>query len=197
MDKIGEKFNKFSHMVMKEADEKKKEIIGQAEQTKKETLSLKEMQYLKQAYERIQDAVHKLDKEINEEVSKAILESKQALFNRRDEIMEAVFQNVRARLADYKKQDTYKAYMENQIRSGLSQVGSGDIFVLADEDDLALLEELRASGLDFRIAESDEQLLGGCLVVNKEKGLLCDYSFISRLNDEKAAFLHNYKIGIE
>ncbi len=197
MDKTGEKFNKFSHMVMKEADEKKKEIIEQAERKHKDTIASKELQYLKQAYERIQGAVHKLDKEINEEVSKAILESKQALFSRRDEIMESVFQNVMAKLQAFKKLEDYKSYMVNQVRLGLSQVGQGDIRIMVDEEDLALLQEIQAMGLDFKLLESEEPLLGGCLVVNKTAGLLCDFSFMSRMNEERAAFLGNYKIGID
>ncbi len=198
MDNTVEKFSKFSHMVMKEADEKKKEIITQAEKERQETIAYNEIQCLKRAYENIQDTVRKIDKDINEEVSKAIVESKQALFNRRDEIMNAVFQHVKEKCIAFKHQEGYKSYLEGLVKEGLSQVGQGIIHVLADQDDLGLLEEIRAQmGMPFQISESDEQLFGGCLVVNRTKGLMCDYSFASKLSEERSTFLEKYKMSIE
>ena len=198
MEAIAEKFNKFSHMVMKEAEDKKKEIIVQAEALHQKTIETKEIDYLKEAYEIIQNAVRKIDKSINEEVSKAIVESKQALFNKRDEIIESVFRNVKERLLAYKKAHEYRVFLENQFKMGLSKVGQGDILVLVDEDDFKVMRQIADdAGLNVEIEESEAFLLGGCIVVNKLKGVMNDGSLISRFNEERKSFLSNYGLSIE
>lgn len=198
MGKTSNKLNELSYMVMKEADEKRKEIIIQAESMRKKAIDDSEMKYLKQAYENIQEAVSKLDKTINEDASKTILKSKQTLFSRRDEIINAIFQHVKEKLFEFRHQEGYKSYMKNLIQLGLAQVGQGDIHILVDIEDLNLLKEIRdRASASFQVFESDDQLLGGCLVVNKEKGLMCDFSFASRLAEERATFLEKYRLSIE
>ena len=51
-----EKFNKFSHMVMKEAEEKKNEIIAHAEKTHQQTIETSELDFLKRAYDQSTEA---------------------------------------------------------------------------------------------------------------------------------------------
>ncbi|NLB79711.1 MAG: hypothetical protein GX796_12990 [Clostridiaceae bacterium] len=198
MNKIEEKFNKFSYMVMKEADAKKKEMISQAEKDGTETVSNKEVLFLKKAYDQIHEALINIEKEHNEEVSKAILASKQTLFNRREEILESVFSSVKEKLKSFKNMDEYKSYMMKTILQGVDQAGQGEILIYADSEDIPLIEEIKAtSGLRFGLAESEEQLVGGCLICNKTKGLMYDSSFINRLDAERSAFLENYGLSID
>lgn len=198
MDMAIEKFNKFSHMVMHEAEGKKKEIIELAEKAHQETVQTSEIEFLKKAYEHIQTAIRKIDKGINEEVSKAIVESKQALFNRRDEIMTSVFNHISEMLVSFKKKDEYRTFLEQQLKEGLSQVGQGELIVLVDGDDLVIMGEIaEKSGIQVKVKESDEYLIGGCIVINKTKGIMSDGSFMRRVNEERATFLENYGLSIE
>jgi vacuolar-type H+-ATPase subunit E/Vma4 len=198
MDKTDEKLKRFSLSVMIEAEKKQKDIIKQAEKARQETIDENEIRFLKQAYEKIQNAVHKLEKEINQEVSKAIIENKQSLFNRREEIINDIFRHVTEKLFAFRHQEGYKSYMENLVNSGLTQVGEGDVTIFADNEDMPLFTELRSSsGVPFKVSESDEELLGGCIIVNRTKNLLCDYSFANSLKAERAAFLENYGISID
>jgi V/A-type H+-transporting ATPase subunit E len=198
MNKIEEKFNKFSYMVMKEADAKKKEMISKAEKERAEMISEKERILLKKAYDHIHEAIAKIEKEHNEEVSKAILASKQAVFNRRQEILESVFSNVRKKLDIFKQSEEYKVFMIETIMKGLEKTGQGEKQVFIDGEDIPIVEEIKAkSGVTFDLLESEEQLLGGCLICNKTKGIMYDYSFVNRLEAEKSAFLENYGLSID
>lgn len=198
MNKTEEKFNKFSYMVMKEADSKKKEIISQAEEESAGTISEKEILLLKKAYDQIHESLVRIEKKHNEEVSKAILESKQTLFNRREEILNSVFLDVREKLRVFKNKDEYKSFMTEIISQGLDLAGEGEILIYADIEDFSLVEDIRAKLREqYELSESEEQLLGGCLICNRTKGLMYDYSFINRLNNEKVAFLENYGLSID
>lgn len=198
MNKIEEKFNKFSYMVMKEADKRKKEMISQAEKDSAKMLSEKETLFLKKAYDHIHESLVEIEKDHNEEVSKAILDSKQTLFNRREEILQSVFLNVKKKLEEYKHSEDYKNFMIETIMKGLEEIGYGEIQIFVDSEDIPLVEEVRTKlRAIFDLSESKEQLLGGCMMCNKTKGIMYDYSFINRLDAEKSEFLGNYGLSID
>ena len=198
MNRTEEKLNKFSYMVMKEADAKKKELISQAEKDRIKTIAEKEIMFLKKAYDQIHESLARIEKEHNEEVSKAILESKQTLFNNREEILKQVFSNVRGKLEDFKRKDEYRSYMIKTILLSLEQIGKGEILIYADSDDIPLIEEIRAkAGTRFELFESEEQLIGGFVICNKTKGLMYNYSFINGLKQERDLFLENYGLSID
>lgn len=197
-DRTIEKLGKFSDMVMQESGRKKSELVLKAEQEKKDFIAASEIQYLRNAYEKIQETVRKLDKQYNEEVSKAIVESKQALFNRRDEIIDSVFLSLRERLRQFIGTDNYKSLMENLLKTAISQSGEGEIRVMVDTEETALFEEIRARlGAGFRIMGSEEAMLGGFLIIDKKRGFIWDYSFLSRLGNERMSFLEKYDLSID
>ena len=199
MSNLTEKLARFQSTVLREASTRKDEIVSKAIEDRKTLLSDSEMQYLKQAYESIQDAVRKIDKEINEEVSKAIVESKQALFNRRDEILDSVFGNVRKVLLKFRTRDEYKPLFQSLVKSGLEEVGNGSrLIVYVDEEDRELAEKIRAElGSSFSVALSDDTLYGGCRIVNRDAGVMSEKSFVSRFNRERDDFLETYQLSIE
>ncbi len=198
MNRTEEKLNKFSYMVMKEADARKKELLSQAEKDRIKTIAEKEIMFLKQAYDQIHESLARIEKEHNEEVSKAILESKQTLFNNREKILHQVFSNVRGKLEDFKRKDEYRSYMIKTVLQSLEQIGQGEILVYADSGDIPLIEEIRAkSGTRFELFESEEQIVGGFIICNKTKGLMYNYSFINGLKQERDSFLENYGLSID
>lgn len=198
MAKTEEKLKKFSYMVMREADARKKELISQAEKESTEIISERELQLLKKAYEQIHESLDIIDKDCNEEVSRAILASKQKLFNRREEIIQQVFSNVEEKLKAFKNRDEYKNYMIERILRSLEEIGPGEILIYADSDDIPLIEEIRTkTGNRFQLSESEEQLIGGFIICNKTKGLLYNYSFANGLNQERVSFLENYGLSFD
>ena len=198
MEKTLVKLGKFSEMVMQDAYRKKNERIRQAEKEKEELIASSELQYLQKAYEKIQEAVRKFDKEYNEEISKAIVESKEAMFNRRDEIVRSVFDNVKKRLREFVKGNEYPAYIQEKLKAAIREAGEGKLLVTVNEEDMALFGEIRTRlGVDFELAESDEDIIGGFLITNRDKGLIWDYTFLNRLNREREDFLVRTGLNIE
>lgn len=198
LNSVDEKLRKFSFMIMREADERKKEIISEAERENRALIEKEEIEALKKAYEHIQEAVRDLDKELNEKVSKAVMESKHALFKRREDMIESIFQNVLTRFGKFRQSEDYKTYLEDLIDNGLKNIGQGQIQVFADSDDLPLVEKIRdKAGLSFEVLESEEKLFGGLIIVNSTKGILLDRSVKSKLADERENFLERYGLSIE
>lgn len=198
MERTVEKLGKFSEMVMQDAYRKKKERVRQAETEKQEIIASSEIQHLQKAYEKIQDAVRRFEKQYNEEISKAVVESKEAMFNRRDEIIGSVFASVRKRLEEFVGGKDYPVWIEKALGSALREAGEGRISVTVDEGDLELFKEIRTRlEADFDISESDEPVIGGFLILNRDKGLIWNYTFVNRLNRERASFLERIPLSIE
>jgi len=127
-----------------------------------------------------------------------IEESKEAMFNRRDEIVRSVFDNVRKRLQEFVRGKEYPNYIEERLKAAIREAGDGKLLVTVNEEDMALFSEIRTRlGADFELSESDEDIIGGFLITNRDKGLVWDYSFLSRLNRERADFLVRTGLSIE
>lgn len=193
-----EKLINISYMVMKEANDMKNQIIEEAEKESSKALTEKELFFLENAYGHIQKSLEKIEKECNQEVSDAIILNKRSLLNRREELVESIFHTVKEGLKDYKAKGEYRDYLKLIIVKGLSKTGSDEVHIFADSDDVLLIRGIQAE-LDrvFELSESDYELLGGCLIQNKTKGLMYDYSFTGHLSEERSNFLEKYELPIK
>ena len=162
------------------------------------TIEAAELRFFKDAQDRIQNALRQMGRASNEEVSRTIVESKQALFTRREEIIANVFSNLVTRLQEFRKTDEYGEFIKKKIQQGYVELGEGDIIVQVDDEDKAVVETLKSSlGLTFRISDCPEILGGGCLFVNKTKGRMCDFSINRMLDEERKLFLDRYDLSLE
>lgn len=197
IEKINAKLDAFAGMVLKDATHKAGLLLNQAEIEKQQIVEDKEIAFLKGAYRNIQEAINRIEKENNTLYSAKLFEAKQLLFKKRQEIMDAVFDKVLSRLEEYHGSNEYGKKLKAFIEKGLETVGQGEIHVFVDNRDYALTGEVKDElNQSFIIEESEEPLLGGCLVVNRTSGLMADYSFISRLNQQRAAFLENSGMNV-
>lgn len=198
MEKINDKLEKFAEMVIRDASDKAAIVINEAKNNNQKILEEKELATLKDAYRRIQDALMKIEKESNALYSAKLFEAKELLYKRRMEIMDSVFNRVAARLENYLKTPEYSTKLKKLIKEGLNEVGNGDVHVFVDNRDKAYAQEvLNENKGGFAIEESIEPLSGGCVVTNKTNGLLADFSFNSRLKDQRQMFLKYSGMKIE
>ncbi len=190
MDKINPKLDTFATMVLKDAAHKAGLLLNQTRQENNSLMEDQEIKFLKEAYHSIQEAINKIEKQNNEVYSAKLFEAKQLLFKKRQQIMEGVFQRVQQRLEQYRTQDEYRGRLESFLNTGINEVGPGELQVIADSCDTAVIKKLRERlNHTFAIVQSDEPLLGGCIVLNRTNGLMADYSFSTRLKQQREGFL--------
>ena len=84
------------------------------------------------------------------------------------------------------------------MESALIEAGEGKIVVTAGEKDIELFSRIRERlGADFDIQESGEDIIGGFLVMNRDRGLVWNHSYLSRLMNERSSFLERVRLSIE
>jgi vacuolar-type H+-ATPase subunit E/Vma4 len=198
MDRTEEKLLVFSDMVLKDAARQKQEILDMATQASRELVEASELRLLQQAHDEIQEALRSMGRASNEEISRTILESKQALFTRRREIVDAVFERVQQRLDTFRATPGYRGFLSQRLQACSESLGDGEAEVLVDEVDLTVTEGLvRELGLPLRVTVSPEPLGGGCLYVNHAIGRMRDESFARRMETERDTFLERYELSLD
>lgn len=198
MDQNEVKLETFTAVVMQQASEQRHEILDGAEARRREAANLSELRSLQDAHDRIQDAMRRMGKASNEEISRTIVESKQALFTRREEIIDGIMANVRSRLAAFRAGEDYPAFLRSRMECGLQELGDGEILVLVDPEDISLAGEI-ASDMkrSFEVRAAEETLSGGCFFINRSTGRMMDYSLERSMQMERNTFLQHYNLSIE
>ncbi|MBP7176456.1 MAG: V-type ATP synthase subunit E [Thermoclostridium sp.] len=197
IERIDSKLDTFATMVIKDATHKAGMLLNQASEENRESLEDAEISFLRDAYYSIHEAVNKIEKENNEVYSAKLFEAKQLLFIKRQQILEAVFNGVKDRLEKYRMSGEYTGRLESFLCKGLNEVGAGEVQVFVDSIDLACIQQIQKRlNQSFSIRQNDEPLMGGCIVVNQTTGLMADYSFSSRLEQQREVFLENSGMNI-
>lgn len=192
------KLKHFSNQVMAEVTEKRDEILEALKSEHDKTYELKEMEFLTNAYNNIQEALKKIDLEKNEMTSKTIMDNRMRLLNHRAKLIEGIFIAAKEKLRNYKATDDYKEYLLSLIQEGIAQMGLGDIVVKIDATDKALLpflEERLEAKIETESIKID--LIGGCKLYNQQLHRILDLSFASRLEAEYDDFMFNCQLDVE
>lgn len=197
-EKIYEKLNSFSEIVLKDAFSKANDILKNAQKEKEEKVEESEISFLKEAYQKIHEAIGEIEKDNNSIYSGKLFDAKKVLYNKRKEITDKIFERVSVKLEKYRKSDEYIQKLKQFIEKGLNEVGIGNIRVIVDERDLGFVRKIaREIKKEIEITESETKLAGGCIIMNKTSGLLADYSFKSRIEQQRKAFLEFSGLNIE
>lgn len=129
----------------------------------------------------------KLKRDMNCQVSDAIMEQKRQLNLRQQEKKQALFQVVEAKLKDYQKTDSYQEYLISKIRMAKEFARQEEIVIYLNPSDAGRQEYLEEkTGCHLTISESD--FGGGIRAVIRSKNVLIDESFGSKLNQERDGY---------
>ncbi len=202
MNNVDDKLEKFTRTVMMEVTQKRAEILKKAEQDKSKAYEQKELDFLETAYECIQMEIRNARKEKHEEISRAVMERKRILFQKRSEIIEEVFSDLENEIVAFIKSQDYEAFLLDRVKKGCTTVGIGEILVYLNAPDMKLAKHIKekiAKELDITIHVEEEvqDIMGGCKVLNKTKNIIVDYSILSNIEQQREEFLKISGLVIE
>ena len=112
------------------------------------------------------------------------------LLMKREEIINAVFSEVRARLAEYTKTDEYKNYVIERIKAAKSAMGVKDATITLRPSDKSLENDVKSAwGNGARIVYSPTIENGGAMIASEENQIVVDETFDKRLIDAQSDFV--------
>lgn len=156
-----------------------------------ETMEKLRAEYKKSKKEEIDSRYHvemvKLKRDMNCQVSNAIMEQKRQLNLRQQEKKQALFQVVEEKLKDYQKTDSYQEYLISKIRMAKEFARQEEIIIYLNPSDAGQKEYLEEkTGCQLTISEKD--FGGGIRAVIRSKNVLIDESFRTKLSRERDGY---------
>lgn len=183
----------FSETVLNEAKKRSDETDAKIEAIRAEKTERKHNEFLEEAYRKIQSAVTKTRRSENERVLRAENGVKHEILKRREEIIDSVFNEAELRLSEFAKSEKYKTYFEKKAAEAMECVGDGEKIIYVTERDVNLLKDLDAAVETV----NERSFIGGVRVLNKDKGIIADFSFGELLSSERDEFLRKSGLSID
>jgi V/A-type H+-transporting ATPase subunit E len=201
-DQLVNKLNKFSALVMEDAEKKRDALVEQIRKEKQDQLEEKENEFLSQAYEEIQKNITQVKKEDNERILHMELESKKRLLLKRENIISDVFDAVSAKINHFMEEEQYEAWLMNKIEKAFTEVGEGSKVIYLTKRDLRFQEDIlkhfSQEQDEISIEATEERdFIGGVKVFNAGRRISVDYSLKELLAQQKNTFLQTSGLTIE
>ena len=188
-----EKIQHFSRQVFSKAQSECNEMLLHAKQEAKAQTERYENHCLENPYAQIQKQMAQIQRSAGESVSRAQLESKKELLEKRENIMTCVFDEVSEKLTVFHQSEDYEAFLEDTVRSAAELLGTGSKSVFLDSSDAKYLPALaeKFPDMDFSVLDAKESVVGGARVLNRDTNQLADVTIAARLEAEKQRFLES------
>ena len=195
---INDKTSNFLKAIDKYAKEQQKAIKLKANEFKIKELQKAEAEVLRDSYHLIQREMANMRKKIDGQVSKAEIENKRKLLEKRREITEEVFKEAKMRLKEFTETDDYIDFLLRCVKNISKVLGNApDVRLYVKQSDLKFSGELeKAFGKDCEILESKKIQIGGIVGRSLSIGINIDETLDSKLENEREWFAENSKLSI-
>lgn len=197
-----DKLQKFSKAVYNEANEKVKEILSEAENSRQTILNEANDVSLNNAYEMIQNDIKKISSKYVKIVSKAELDAKREVLCHREELSTLVFANVKAQINEFTLGKNYEDYLVKLLKQTLcsadTQGSKNGIEIFLATKDMKYKDVLiKASNLeDVTVTEKHSIILGGLQVLFLSSNIVDDKTLDSALSEQKDIFNQSVSLRI-
>ena len=199
MGNMKDKLNAFAAVVIKDAGDERDELMHEVREKHDKLISMKENDFLKEAYGSIQHGVAQAKKSAREKVLQTELEEKKAVLLTRENIIKEVMDGAKDKLKEYVKTEAYEAYLFEKIKKAIKEVGDGSKIIYVSSDDIRLKDKIEGISDDIISVEADDEkdFIGGVKVFNKDRKVSVDYSFNELLSEEKKKFLQSSGLTVD
>ena len=161
------------------AEERRTEIKREINGYIKNEVEKAEKEIARESESILAKKISAIKKEINKELSRGLAEKRMRIFNRREEIMDAVFKSAAEKIRVFKASEDYVTFLNRSIEEASKICGGMKIYIM--EEDKKFIN--RETIIDETIK------LGGLKFVSEN--ILIDDTLDTRIESEKAWFKIN------
>ncbi len=185
-----EKLQYFMDSAIEDAHRQQQEALNEYQAALEQIFEEHKEATLKKAELELKYESEQIRMEGNKKFAKEHLHIRRKLMKKGNELIDQIFEEVDAILADYKQTDDYIALLKKQISDAVAFAGSAEMIVYLDPEDAdkkPMLEQETHAVLTI----SDTPFGGGTRAVIPSRNILIDHSFESKRNDARANFHFN------
>ena len=184
-----EKLDNFMMSILSDAERESSLIMEEIKQKREASKEIAEDEILSETFRHIKAQVGTIKTEAGRRVSKKVLDNKRTLYARREEIMNKVFTQVRARLDQFVTGPEYPEQLKRLSCRAADSLGGREIIFYLRPQDMGFAGEICAAA-ETKSCEVREGgfFLGGVIAECPEMHLRADESFDSAFENIKANF---------
>ena len=180
------KLDKFKSAVLKDAQEQREKILEEINDFRNTEMEKAEEDILHETYIMIQNEITAIKNQQSRKISLAELDGRRKLLKLREEITDKVFKETAARILDFSKTAEYITLICESAKTSCNLLPEGDIIIQVKKSDLAHTEKLiAASSRTATVEENADIVLGGVIIINRDKGLVINETLDLKLMSQK------------
>lgn len=184
---LEEKLENFYISVIDSATDQSVAIIDEYKNSLQKIYNDREQAAIRKANNNYRIETENLVREKNRRLSGVILELKGSILNKTSKLTDRIFDEVVNKLTAYMKSSSYVEFLIRKIDEAVKFARGEEIVVYINASDKHLMDILEnATGIKLTI--SDRDFTGGIRAVIPSRKILIDYSFITKLAEEKSSF---------
>lgn len=185
-----QKLERFIETVRAEANARRDEILAETKAIMEEKIAQEREKIEREISAYLFEEQEKLDAKYKQTLSKVNFDGRRMLLIKREEVINSVFSEVRARLTEYTKTDDYKSYIVERIKAAKAAMGVDDVVITLRPADKALEDDVKeAWGKGASVSYSPSIENGGAMIASEENQIVVDETFDKRLIDAQSDFV--------
>ena len=176
---------KFSAEVMRTAERNKKAELEKVRTEEEKRLERARFDIEKETTSKISIESKKIKAKSEQEIEKYRSDLKKKILLRRNEMFDEIFAKVLENIREYKKSDSYKAKLIENIKKAVAKMGDGAVVCYVMPEDMEFISKEMPNLI---LKEPKEAIIGGFYLENREKHLFLDMTIDSRIEEQKKDF---------
>lgn len=193
-----QKLSKFIQAITAYAEEQSDAIHREVEAFKEARLGRAEQEVLRESYVLIQHEQDEMRRQIARELSAQETAARHALFSKRREMMDAIFDRARQKLLDYAQTAEYQEDVKASFAAMVGELpAEGTVYAVCARDEALMAELTPLCPEGSRIEVAEDITLGGLRGTNVAAGILLDDTLDTRLEQQHDWFTDHSGLTIE
>ncbi len=188
-----ERASKFLSAIERYSKEQQKILRAKFDDIKKNEFQIAEAEALRDAYYLIQDEMVKMRKSVDGSISRAELENKRVLINRRKEIKNDIFNKAKNALIKITKNESeYLKFLKSSLEKISQILNLSSTVIYVKPDDVKFSEQIKNFyGRNAEIEVDDRIEIGGVIAKNTRMALIVNETLDEKLKSQEVWFMRN------
>lgn len=191
------KTNSFLEAIEKYAEEQKQAMRAEVEAFREEQLSRANEEGTAAAFAYIQKEKAEYRASLAKENSLKETAVKRELFEKRNKMVESVFEEAAGKLAEFSESKKYETYINNSAKSIDEYLGGKKAVVYIAEKDKKFVQQLKKYFKDCEIKFDNSIKLGGIRCYCEELSIIADETLDSKFEIQKRVFVESSGFTVE
>ena len=185
---LEEKLELFRDSAIAEASHQSSVMLAEYRQTLEKVYKSRIDQVRQDADTYIITETDRIRREHNRALSMEQNKIKRDIGEKHYQVKEKIFADVTRMLLQYKSDPAYRSGLVKRIEQVKKMVAQNPVTIYVDSSDQELIPELEKQ-CGMKLSVSPDDFMGGIRAVVPSKNILIDYSYASRLEEEKNNFI--------